>query len=225
MKKLRLLVNNLSFSFPGEEKPLWEKLNFSLGPGEVLGITGPSGCGKSTLCYCLGGIIPRHLPGEMGGTILINNQPLENLPLPRLAQEVGVVFQDPETQLFCTSVEEEIAFGPENICLPPAEINNRITEVLETIGMSRYRFHNPARLSGGEQQLIALGAVLALRPHTLILDEAMSQLDQEGRQRVQEIAGRLKSDGKTLVLVDHHVENLALADRILNLDSGRASWS
>ncbi len=225
MKKPRLLIKNLSFSFPGEEKLLWENLNFSLEPGQVLGITGPSGCGKTTLCYCLGGIIPRHLPGTIGGAVLINNQPLENLPLPRLAQEVGVVFQDPETQLFCTSVEEEIAFGPENICLSPVEINRRISEVLAIIGMSRYRFHNPARLSGGEQQLIALGAVLALRPHTLILDEAMSQLDQEGRQRVLEIAGRLKNDGKTLVLVDHNLENLALADHILHLDNGRVSWS
>ncbi len=225
MTEPRILAKDFSFCFPDDDAPVWSNLNFALNPGEIIGITGPSGCGKSTLCYCLSGIIPRHLPGNIRGKILVDGQPIAEIPLPRLAQKVGLVFQDPETQLFCTTVEEEIAFGPENICLAPAEIETRIKEVLEITGMTRYRYTNPSRLSGGEQQLIALGAVLALRPHTLILDEAMSQLDQKGRQRVQEIIRPLKEAGKSLILVDHQVENLAKADRLLHLENGKVFWS
>ncbi len=221
----RLVVKNFTFSFPDENLPLWTNLNFNLNPGEVLGITGPSGCGKSTLCYCLSGIIPRHLPGNIIGEILVDEQPLSSIPLPRLSQKIGMVFQDPETQLFCTTVEEEIAFGPENLCLPPEEIEQRIKEVLELTGMTQYRYTNPGRLSGGEKQLLALGSVLALRPHTLILDEALSQLDRAGRQRVQEIILPLKKAGKSLILVDHQLENLVASDRLLHLENGKACWS
>ncbi len=225
MNGTRLVVKNFTFSFPDDNYPLWTDLNFKLNPGEVIGITGPSGCGKSTLCYCLSGIIPRHLPGNIMGKILVDEQPLSSIPLPRLSQKIGMVFQDPETQLFCTTVEEEIAFGPENLCLPPEEIETRIKEVLELTGMTQYRYTNPAQLSGGEKQLLALGSILALRPHTLILDEALSQLDQEGRRRVQEIIFPLKKAGKSLILVDHQLENLAASDRLLHLENGQARWS
>ncbi len=220
----RIQVKNFSFSFPDENSPLWTNLNFSLNPGEIVGITGPSGCGKSTLCYCLSGIIPRHLPGEISGEILVDGKPLSQVPLPQLSQKIGMVFQDPETQLFCTTVEEEIAFGPENLCLSREEIETRIKEVLELTGMTHFRYTNPSQLSGGEKQLIALGAVLALGPHTLILDEAMSQLDTAGRKRVQKIIRPLKKAGKSLIIVDHQIENLISSDRVLHLENGQASW-
>ncbi len=224
MKFPCLQVEDFSFSFSGDSQPLWEGLNFKLQPGEALAVTGPSGCGKSTFCYCLSGIIPHHLPGIIRGKILVKGQNTASMNLPRLAQEVGMVFQDPETQLFCTTVEEELAFGPENLCLEPAEIKDRVDQVLDVLEMNHYRHHNPAHLSGGEQQLIALGSVLTLNPHTLILDEALSQLDQDGQKRVQNIIRKLKRDGRALILVDHQVENLTMADQHLKLANCQATW-
>lgn len=208
---------NLSFAYPQAKDKGFSPMTITLEPGNILGIFGQSGSGKSTFCLALAGIIPHHVPGTLQGRLWLLEEDASRLTLPQFASRIGLVFQDPETQLFCSSVEEEIAFGPENLCLPSEDIEQRVRWSLQRVGMERYRHHNPANLSGGEQQLIALAAVLALQPQVLILDETMSQLDQDNRRRVQSIMESLAQEGLGIILVDHDLENMGLAQTILNM--------
>lgn len=186
-----------------------------------MGIVGLSGIGKSTLCFCLSGIIPHVYGGIMEGEVLLNGQSSRELSLPTIATTLGLVFQNPDHQLFAFNVEDELAFGPENLCVPRAEIARRIEEVLAIVGMQDYRHANPQQLSGGQRQLIAVAAVLCLQPEILIFDEAMSQIDAEGRAKLKAVMLRLKDQGKTMVMIDHDLDNLQIADRVLVLKEGR----
>lgn len=211
-----LLTKNLCFSYPGKE-PLFKDISIEVQEGEVLAITGSSGCGKSTLLYCLCGIIPRIFKGKLTGDILICGKHISDIPRYELAELLGIVFQNPECQLFCDTVEDEIAFGPENLCLSREEIGSRIDEVLQIVGMEKYRYSNPEKLSGGQKQLIAIASVLALKPRILLLDEVMSQVDTAGKELVLDCINRLKQRGHTFVMVDHDSGNLSAADKILKL--------
>ena len=195
-------------------------LDLSVAKGEIVGIVGLSGIGKSTLCFCLSGIIPMYT-GIMEGEVLLNGQSSRELSLPTIATTLGLVFQNPDHQLFAFNVEDELAFGPENRCVPRAEIARRIEEVLAIVGMQDYRHANPQQLSGGQRQLIAVAAVLCLQPEILIFDEAMSQIDAEGRAKLKAVMLRLKDQGKTMVMIDHDLDNLQIADRVLVLKEGR----
>lgn len=218
---------NISFSYGGHEdsqtasKELLTNLNFTLEEGEVIGITGPSGCGKSTLCHVLSGIIPKVYPGQISGQVSICGKPIETLNLCGIAQSIGFVFQDPDTQLFSGVIEEDIAFGPENFCLPWEEIDKRIGSALETTGMRAYRYASPEKVSGGQRQLAAIASILALDPKILILDEAMAQLDQVGKELLQSTLCLLRQKGKGIILVEHDLESLQIADKILRMDKGK----
>ena len=196
-------------------------ISFSLAAGELVGIIGPSGCGKSTLCQALAGIIPRQLPGEVKGKILLLGRNLAALSLPEIAADLGIVFQDPETQLFLPRVRNELAFGPENLCLPREEIGMRIERIAEELGCQDLLEANPNQLSGGQQQLIALAAVLALEPKLLILDEVTAQLDPQTCARLQAIIGGLRRRGMAVLMVEHNLAQLAAADRIFALRNGQ----
>jgi len=178
--------------------------------GECATILGESGCGKSTLLHCICGLIPRSIPAEMTGTIRLFGRPVGEYPRHELVQNIGIVFQDPETQLFCDTVEDELAFGMENICLSRSEMGIRIEESLVLTGLEKYRLSSPKNLSGGQKQLVALAAVLALRPAILLLDEVFSQLDERGRSALLAHIAALRDSGRTIVLVDHNPENLAI---------------
>jgi energy-coupling factor transport system ATP-binding protein len=141
--------------------------------------------------------------------------------LPEIVAKLGIVFQDPDTQLFSPTVEDELAFGPENLCIERDEIDIRIENSISQVGMENYRLDSPNHLSGGQKQLVALASVLSLKPEILILDEAMAQIDAEGRKLIKETIRSLKETGKTLVLVEHDMENLDIADRILVLKDGK----
>ncbi|HHY14625.1 MAG TPA: ABC transporter ATP-binding protein [Firmicutes bacterium] len=210
----------ISFRYPGGP-PLLRQADIYLKTGECVGLTGPSGCGKSTLCRILAGIIPRSIPGEVTGQVFISGTELSEIPLAALVQLVGIVFQDPDSQLFSPTVEDEIAFGPENLCLPRDELELRICQALETVGMAAYRQAETRTLSLGQKQLIALAAVLALQPKILIADEIFSRLDSTCTLLVQEAIQRQKSQGRAVLLVDHKHENLALVDRIYRLTEGQ----
>lgn len=220
---LPLVVRDLSFRYKDSTGFLFRDINFSLSPGEVLGLMGLSGSGKSTLCYCLNGIIPHVLPGEMQGDVLIRGQSTLSLNLPTISTMIGMVMQDPDSQLFSPTVEDEVAFGPENLCLSPKEIGLRIEEALTLVGMERYRYANPHQLSGGEKQLIALAAVLTLRPDILIFDEALAQLDDNNKHKVQDIISKLQAASKSIILIDHEFGNLTQANRIVVLKGGGLS--
>ncbi|MDD2221394.1 MAG: ABC transporter ATP-binding protein [Clostridia bacterium] len=214
-----LAAHNLTFAYPGG-KALFSNLSLCLNQGECVALTGPSGCGKSTLCYLLAGIIPRNIDGEFTGQALVFGRPVNEIPLNELVQQLGIVLQIPDSQLFSPTVEDELAFGPENLCLSRQEMRERIDEALALVGMEEYRLAHPDRLSGGQKQLIALAAVLTLKPQILIFDEALSQLDDEATARVKTVIADLKKQGKTILMVEHDPDNLDIADRIYSFENG-----
>ncbi|MDD4237301.1 MAG: ABC transporter ATP-binding protein [Desulfotomaculaceae bacterium] len=197
-----------------------KNISFKVAPGEIVALIGLSGCGKSTLCLCLGGIIPHYLGGELTGRVSVNGKDTKEYKVAQLALEVGLVFQDPDTQLFSPTVEDEIAFAPENLCLPVEEIGSRINKVLDILGISALRKENPNRLSGGQKHLVAMGAVLALEPAILVLDEVLAQLDPVGKKTINDILLDLRQQGKTILIVEHDLETVSIADRVLVLENG-----
>ncbi|MCR3922183.1 MAG: energy-coupling factor ABC transporter ATP-binding protein [Firmicutes bacterium] len=213
-------VNDLSYQYENNSPVLLKKVNLTVSKGEILAIVGLSGIGKSTLCYCLSGIIPHVYGGVMAGDVLLNGTNTKKMTLPQIATTLGIVFQNPDNQLFSPSVEDEIAFGPENLCVPQGEIKTRINEVLATVGMESFRHAGPHHLSGGQKQLIALASVLSLKPDIIIYDEAMSQIDAAGKVMIKEMLLKLKSEGKTAVMVEHDFDNLDIADRVMMLKNG-----
>lgn len=215
-----VVVRNLTYKYwPGGPAAL-KNIHFEAARGEIVAVTGLSGCGKSTLCCCLNGIIPHCWGGVMEGTVLVNGKNTREHRMARLALEVGLVFQNPDNQLFSPTVEDEIAFAPENMCLPPAAIRERVEDVIALLGIGAFREANPYRLSGGEKHLVALAAVLALDPPVLVLDEVMSELDAGGKKKVASVLKKLRGQGKTIIAVEHDLETVAFADRLLVLDGG-----
>ncbi|HHX54064.1 MAG TPA: ABC transporter ATP-binding protein [Clostridiales bacterium] len=210
---------NLGFHYAGGPV-LFQNVNIHVGEGECAALTGPSGSGKSTLCYLLSGIIPRSVEGEVQGDVLLFGEDIKGLSLASTVKKVGVVFQNPDSQLFSPTVEDEIAFGPENLCLPREEIGRRIGAALEAVNMSSYRLASPETLSGGQKYLIALSAVLALEPGALIFDEVFSQLDPQYTRLIKETIISQKKNGKAVLMVEHDAENLDIADRIYRMDGG-----
>ena len=218
---LPIMVNDLSFRYQGCKKEILTGINIKVNQGEILAIVGLSGSGKSTLCYCISGIIPHIYQGELSGEVLLKGSSTRSLSLPRIATQLGIVFQNPETQLFFPIVEDEIAFGPENLCLAREEIGQRLAQVLELTGMERQRYSNPQLLSGGQKQLIALSSVLSLQPDILVFDEVMAQLDPAGKELIKNMILNLKKQGKTVIMIDHDCDNLVIADKVKILKQGR----
>ncbi|MGD0621612.1 MAG: ABC transporter ATP-binding protein [Thermacetogeniaceae bacterium] len=218
-----VVVCDLTFRYWPDGPDVLNRISFQATPGEIVAVTGLSGCGKSTLCLCLNGIIPHSRGGEMSGLVLVNGKDTREHRVASLALEVGLVFQDPDTQLFSPTVEDEIAFAPENLCLPPGRIRERVNQAVTLLGIEAFRNANPNRLSGGEQHLVALAAVLALDPPVLVLDEVISGLDTGGRKMVADTLETLRCQGKTIIVVEHDLESVAFADRMLVLDNGAIS--
>lgn len=203
-----LEAKSISFRYPGQTKLILENISMTLEAGQITALTGPSGGGKSTLAYCLSGVIPAQIKGEFSGWVTHQGR-------------VGIVFQDADAQVFLPTVEDELAFGPENLCLPRQEIAARINGILELLGMEDLRLKNPARLSGGQKQLVALGGVLTLAPDILVLDETLSQLDQTTRERVKKVLLALKNQGRTIIMIEHESKITDIADQIWLLADGR----
>ncbi len=214
-------VKDLHFSYGNRKDPILKGVNLHVTKGEVVAIVGLSGEGKTTLLYALCGIIPHLYQGHLKGDVKVWNKAISKMTLAEIATKIGIVFQDPDTQLFSPTVEDEIAFGPENLCIDPEEIGLRIEASLKTVGMESYRYANPNNLSGGEKQLIALACVLAMKPDIFLFDEISSQVDHQGKKRIANIIMDLKTQGKTMVMVEHDLKNLQAVDRILELKDGR----
>ena len=216
-------VRSLSYKYPGSSKQTLTNVNLSVEEGEFILITGPSGCGKTTLCKCLNGLIPNSYGGEFAGKVIVDGLVTTEHPVYEIAQHVGLVFQNPENELFCTSVEREVAFGPENLALPRQEIRNRVEESLAMVGISHLRDKSPEELSGGEQQKVAIAALLAMKPKILVLDEPTANLDPASAQSVLNTLLKLNEEsGVTMVLVEHRLEAVAhMADRCAILNEGR----
>ncbi|RHW36701.1 ABC transporter ATP-binding protein [Lysinibacillus yapensis] len=210
-------VQNLSLRFEFTERDILSELSFSLEQGESIMILGPSGCGKSTLTLCLNGLYPRELDGTMSGEIMINGKPTTSYKPGQLSRFVGVVFQDPETQFCMLTVEDEVAFGLENISVPREEIEERIDHALHLVNMENFKQSTISTLSGGQKQKIALACILAMKPSLLILDEPTANLDPIARMDLIQTIKQLKKEiGFSLIIIEHQLDEWTeLADRCL----------
>ncbi|HAL74227.1 MAG TPA: ABC transporter ATP-binding protein [Clostridiales bacterium] len=176
--------------------------------GETLIIAGLSGCGKTSLCYALTGLLPGVIPARLTGHI-------------SLAVKIGMVFQDADSQIICTKVEDELAFGLENLGQPAPQIRQKVDVTLQRFGLTDLRLQNPALLSGGQKRLLTLASIMILDPQILILDEPMCGLDEAGRLMVEQAIAELRDQGHTLIIVEHDLRTVTWADRWLILADGR----
>lgn len=224
-----LEARDLNFRYSRGKKQVLRDVNLQIKRGEFVGIVGPSGSGKSTLCLAFTGIIPHLIHGEFKGSVIIRDpqtgakhSTLETPPS-KLSPIIGLVLQNPESQLFNMTVEEEVAFPLENLGLPPEEIEARVRWALKTVGLDGREEEFPPNLSGGEQQRLVIASVLAMKPSILVLDEPTAQLDPVGRKDVLNLISELNEKEKiTVILVDHHTDFLfKRADRILVMNDGR----
>ena len=217
-----IAAENLSFTYPNAARPALNGISFAVRAGEFLGITGPAGAGKSTLTLCLNGIIPHFQEGAFQGKVLIDGRDSFAVSCAELAHSIGSVFQDPEAQIVAPSVEEEIAFGLENLAVAPAEIDRRIDEALELIGIATLRHRSTAELSGGQKQRVAIAAAVALQPRILILDEPTSELDPLGTKEVFEVLQALNQRlGMTIIMVEQKINiMMEYIQRLIILNAG-----
>jgi energy-coupling factor transporter ATP-binding protein EcfA2 len=200
---------DLTFTYPGTERPVLEGVSLQIPAGELCLVMGPSGAGKSTLLRCINGLVPHFTGGRLHGNILVNGfNPVEISPH-EMSHIVGFVFQDPEAQFVVDVVEDEVAFSMENAGIPPSDIELRIDEALQLLDMNSLRSRRLETLSGGERQRVAIAAALALRPQILVLDEPTSQLDPHGSEEVLQTLVHLnKQLGLTIVLAEHRLERV-----------------
>jgi energy-coupling factor transport system ATP-binding protein len=214
-------VKGLTYSYIEGGKPVLTVDSFRIEDGEVALIIGKSGGGKSTLVNCFNGVIPHIFVGSNPTGVVVYGNVVKDTPLPKLSAVVGTLLQDPETQVLNYTVEEEVAFGPENLCLPTEEIRRRVDEAIATTDIAGLRERETYVLSGGELQRVALAAVLAMKPKMLIMDEPTSNIDPEGTARVFETLTGLKGKS-TLVIVEHKLERaLHFVDRVVLVDQGK----
>ena len=217
-----ITLENISFKYKGSKNTALNDISFQINQGEFVGLIGPTGAGKSTLCWTINGVIPQIMEGKLTGNVEVNGLPSNKTPVAELAQIIGIVQQDAEAQLLMTDIEKEIVFPLENLSLSREEIHRRLEYVLSLVNLQNERQRHPFYLSGGQKQRVAVAAALAMEPEVLILDEATSELDPVGAEEIHELAGRLKQRGKTIIMVEHNIDELAKhADRILVMDKGK----
>lgn len=213
-------IENLRHTYPGydnQEVTALTDINLTIDQGEFVAIIGTNGSGKSTLAKHLNALI---LP--TGGKCLISGidtADVENVW--NIRQQVGMVFQNPDNQIVAAIVEEDVAFGPENLGVPPAEIAQRVTEALSLVNMEEYRHHGPHLLSGGQKQRVAIAGVLAMKPKCLVLDEPTAMLDPRGRKEVLDTVCRLNKEGITVVYITHFMEEAVAAHRVVVMEQGK----
>ena len=198
-------------------------LNLTIYEGEFVAIMGENGAGKSTVCQMTNGIIPNSIGGRLAGKVMVHGLDTQEAGISVLATKVGIVLEDPETQLFASSVLSEVAFGPENLCISPEEIQKRVAWALETVRLKGFEDRLPTSLSGGQKQRLAIAANIAMRPDILVLDEATSQLDPVGVEEVLSVARELNQKyGMTVIMATDASEMIARhMDRVVVLNEGR----
>ena len=214
-------VEHLKYQYPGVDNTpgigVFEDMNLTVESGCFLAVLGGNGCGKSTLAKHFNAIL---LP--CGGSVYVNGMDTrkEELLL-KIRRSVGMVFQNPDNQIVANVVEEDVAFGPENLGIASPEIRRRVDQALKQVGMYEYKDHAPHLLSGGQKQRIAIAGIVAMEPKCIVLDEPTAMLDPRGRREVMDTILRLKRDkGITVILITHHMDEAALADRVVVLHRG-----
>ena len=222
---MTLRLSAVTYRYAGAHRDALAGVDLELPAGSVLGVVGANESGKSTLCLVASGLAPVVVGGRISGSVTIDGRETVEMRPHELAQRCGILFQNPQAQLSGTAstVFEELAFGPRNLGLPLGTVIERIEASLETLGIAGLADRDPDRLSGGQAQLVALAAILALGPDILILDEPTSQLDPQGTRLVGEALRRLARENRTAILVAEHKTALLdqLADRVVVIDQGR----
>lgn len=209
-------IKNLSFQYEGSSKKVLKNLNIDIKEGEFICVLGHNGSGKSTLAKLINA---QYIPTE--GDILVGNMNTkDDDSLWDIREMCGMVFQNPDNQLVATIVEEDVAFGPENLGVPREELRKRVDECLELVGMSEYKRHSPALLSGGQKQRIAIAGILAMNPKCLLMDEPTAMLDPQGRKDILDTVLKLRKMGKTIIHITHYMEECVNADRIIVINEG-----
>ena len=219
-------AQNITFRYPPEldeqqkpieSPPILKDVSLSVKKGSFTAILGHNGSGKSTFAKHINAIL---LP-ESGKMFVAQMDTADESLLFEIRQKAGMVFQNPDNQIVATIVEEDVAFAPENLGVPPQEIRQRVDDALKAVNMYEYRHHAPTQLSGGQKQRIAIAGVIAMQPECIILDEPTAMLDPQGRQEVMQTIQKLNHEqGITIVLITHYMEEAALADRIVVMDDG-----
>ena len=217
-----IAIENLHFTYPSRDTPTLRGINATVASGDFVLLTGPTGCGKSTLLRTMNGLIPHSSAGTLSGNVRLNGKNVAQQPLAVTCQQVGLLFQNPDEQLFCTRVEDEIAFGLENLCISPEHIAPRIDEALAQVGLHGFRERRISELSGGEKQRVALACFCAMQPQVLLLDEPTSHLDLRGTRDILDIVKRLNTDlGITTILATHRTAEIApLCNRVWLMHEG-----
>lgn len=216
-------ASNLTYTYPGRKDPSLLDVSLIVKKGEFVVLTGPSGCGKTTLCRCLNGLIPHFYSGELKGDLKVADLKVADHEISELARHVGLVFQNPQNQLFSLSVEKDVAFGLENIGMLREEIQKQVDWALTMTGIEDLRDRAPHELSGGQQQRVAIASVLAMKPEVMVLDEPTSFLDPLGAQTIFEVINDLNDRlGITVILVEHRLDLASqYADHVIIMDEGK----
>nr|WAH99844.1 MAG: energy-coupling factor transporter ATPase [Candidatus Methanoperedens sp.] len=216
-------IENLTYNYPNTTTPALDNINLEIKEGEFILLVGPSGCGKSTLVQCLNGIIPKVAGGDLQGKIIIGQKDISNCKVHQLSKHVGMVFQNPNAQLFGLTVEEDVAFGPENLGIARDEIQKLVEKSIGIVGIEKLRKRFTFTLSGGEKQRTAIAGAIAMEPKILVLDEPTSDLDPVGTKQVLETLKRLNKDKSiTIVLIEHKIDEVfGVADRTIVMDRGK----
>ena len=214
-------IEDLSFTYRGETRPALEHITLTVPDGGFLGIIGPAGAGKTTLARAISGIIPHHYPGDYYGSVTVNGLDTVDTPLIDLSRQVGMVFQDVESQIISSVVEDEILYGLENFGVPKEEIPRRIDEALRQAGIADLRDRSISSLSGGQRQKVAIASIVALRPRVLALDEPTGELDPRSSRQVFQLMKALNEEtGITVIIVEQKIMLLCEFARQLAVLSG-----
>ena len=226
MDNILITLDHVGFSYEADESEAQvealQDISFSICEGEYIAVIGHNGSGKSTLAKLMNAIIQPTTGTITIREMTIDNQPLDDTTLLDIRKTVGMVFQNPDNQLVATLVEEDVAFGPENLGVSIEEIRERVESALSAVGMLAYRNHAPHKLSGGQKQRVAIAGVLAMKPACIVFDESTAMLDPRGRKAILDTMKQLHEEEHISILhITHHMNEAVQANRILVLDDGK----
>jgi len=216
-------VKNLSYTYPNASKPALEDISISIDAGEFVLLTGPSGCGKTTFCRALNGLIPKFYNGTLTGSVHIMGLDVAEHSTMELARHIGLIFQNPDNQIFALTVEKDIAFGLENLGIAKTEMKKEIDWAAKTTGIDSLRLRATHELSGGQKQRLTIASVLAMHPSIIVMDEPTSFLDPVGAEHIFDVLDKLNKEyGMTIIIIEHRIDIAAkYVDRIIVFDNGR----
>ncbi len=224
MREVLIRAEHFQYQYPDTDRPAIDDVSFEIGKGEVVGIIGPNGAGKTTLCSALKGIVPHKTGGAWGGSLEVCGLNVRSATVADLAEHVSMTFQNPETQIIGTTVEEDLAFSAENMGMPPDQIRARVAEIMQKVRLpEEYKRRAPRNMSGGEKQRLAIAASMITSPEVIILDEPTTELDPVGKADVLHIVKELARTGEnTVIVVEQDIEYLVtVADRLIVMQQGR----